>query len=159
MPTKKLAQGALIGALYALLTLVAAPISSGLMQIRISEGLCVLPFFTPAAAPGLFLGCLVANLITGAMWMDVVFGSLATLLAAFLTHMVKKWGLSKWLAPAPAVIVNGVVVGVLLCYVYQIGVDVWTCMAYVAAGQAIACYGVGMPLMAALERFGKNLFA
>mgnify|MGYP002732260018 CR=1 FL=1 len=158
MPAKKLAKGALIGALYALITLAAAPISSGLLQVRLSEGLCVLPYFFPEAVPGLFLGCLVANLVTGAMWMDVLFGSLATLLAAYLTYLTGKFGLSKWLAPAPAVLVNAVVVGLLLCYVYRVGPSVWVCMAYVAAGQAIACYGVGMPLMAALSRFGKRLF-
>ena len=67
MTTKKLVQGALIGALYAALTLAAAPISFGLMQVRVSEALCILPFFTSAAVPGLFIGCLVANLAGGAV--------------------------------------------------------------------------------------------
>ena len=86
MTVKKLVQGALIGALYAVLTLAAAPISYGLMQVRISEALSVLPYFTAAAVPGLFVGCIVANLLGGAALYDVIFGSLATLLAAFLTR-------------------------------------------------------------------------
>ena len=86
---KKIVQGALIGALYAALTLVAAPISFGLMQVRISEALCILPFFTPAAVPGLFVGCVVANLLGGAALYDVIFGSLATLLAAVFTRWLK----------------------------------------------------------------------
>ena len=71
MTTKKLVQGALIGALYAALTLAAAPISFGLMQVRVSEALCILPFFTSAAVPGLFIGCLVSNLAGGAVLYDV----------------------------------------------------------------------------------------
>ena len=147
MTTKKLVQGALIGALYAALTLAAAPISFGLMQVRVSEALCILPFFTSAAVPGLFIGCL------------VVFGSLATLLAALLTRWFKKRGLSKWLAPLPAVVVNALIVGALMALVYMPGeVTFLVAAAYVGAGQAIACYGFGMPLLYVLERYGGKLF-
>lgn len=158
MAVRRLARGAVIAALYALLTLALAPISSGLLQIRVSEGLSVLPFLCPEAVPGLFIGCLAANLITGGMWLDVVLGSLATLAAAALTRFLAVHGLSKWLAPAPAVVINALVVGTLLCYVYDVGASLAVCMCYVAAGQAIACYGIGMPLLAALERFGGKLF-
>ena len=146
MTTKKLVQGALIGALYAALTLAAAPISFGLMQVRVSEALCILPFFTSAAVPGLFIGCLVANLAGGAVLYDVVFGSLATLF-------------SKWLAPLPAVVVNALIVGALMTLVYLPGeVTYLAGSAYVGAGQAIACYGLGMPLLYVLERYGGKLF-
>lgn len=159
MTTKKLVQGALIGALYAALTLAAAPISYGLMQVRISEALCILPFFTPAAVPGLFIGCLVANLAGGAVLYDVIFGSLATLLAALLTWWLRARGASKWLAPMPAVILNALIVGALMCLVYLPGeVTFPVAAAYVGAGQAIACYGLGMPLFYVLERYGKKLF-
>ena len=80
----KLVRGAAVAALYALFTLAIAPISSGLMQLRLSEGLCVLPYFAPEMAIGLFVGCAAANMLTGAMWFDVVFGSLATLIAALI---------------------------------------------------------------------------
>lgn len=111
MNAKKLARGAITAALYALITVAIAPISSGLMQLRLSEGLCVLPYFAPETAIGLFVGCVAANLITGAMWLDVVFGSLATLAAGLITAMIGKRGLSKWIAPLPAVIINALVIG------------------------------------------------
>ncbi|MDD5917876.1 MAG: QueT transporter family protein [bacterium] len=159
MTVKKLVQGALIGALYAVLTLAAAPISYGLMQVRVSEALSVLPYFTAAAVPGLFVGCIVANLLGGAALYDVIFGSLATLLAALLTRWFKKRGFSKWLAPLPAVLMNAVIVGALMCLVYMPGeVTFLAGAAYVGAGQAIACYGLGMPLMYVLERYGNKLF-
>ena len=84
--------GAAVAALYALFTLAIAPISSGLMQLRLSEGLCVLPYFAPEMAIGLFVGCAAANMLTGAMWFDVVFGSLATLIGAIGTFALRKLG-------------------------------------------------------------------
>lgn len=156
--TKKLVQGALIGALYAALTLIAQPISYGLMQVRISEALCILPFFSASAMPGLFVGCLIANLLGGAPLYDIIFGSLATLLAAYSTHLIRKKNISKWLAPLPAVLINAFVVGALLTYVYEVGVPFLTASAYVGAGQAIACYGFGMPLLLVLRRYAPKIF-
>jgi uncharacterized membrane protein len=161
MNTKKIAQGALIAALYALLTFAVLPLSSGLIQMRVSEALCVLPWFTPIAIPGLYIGCLIANLIVGAPVYDVLFGSLATLIAAWLTRYFRKRNFSRWLAPLPAVLVNAVIVGLILYYVYklyEIGVTLPMCMLYVAIGQTLACYGLGIPLMLLLEKYGKNLF-
>lgn len=159
MSVKSIVRGALIGALYVLLTLVVQPISSGLMQLRVSEALSVLPYFTPAAVPGLFIGCFVANLIMGSPIWDVVFGSLATLLAAAATYGIKKASLSKWLAPLPAVLINAVIVGYILTYVYEVGVPFEISALYVGAGQAISCYLLGMPLLLGLKKFGKKLFA
>ncbi|MDR0840033.1 MAG: QueT transporter family protein [Christensenellaceae bacterium] len=159
MVTKNLSRGALIAALYALVTFAIAPISSGLLQVRISEALCVLPYFTPAAIPGLFVGCLVGNLLTpGADPLDVVFGSLATLLAAALTYLLARRGRSRYWAPLPAVAVNALVVGWLLADIYQVGVPFLLCALYVAAGQALACYGLGLPLMALLDKHKEKLF-
>ena len=157
---KKIVQGALIGALYAAFTLVAAPISFGLMQVRISEALCILPFFTPAAVPGLFVGCVVANLLGGAALYDVVFGSLATLLAAIFTRWLKNRGASKWLAPLPAVVFNALIVGALMHLVYfpPEEVSYLAGVTYVGVGQAIACYILGMPLFRVLERYEEKLF-
>lgn len=156
--TRFLAQAGLIAALYALLTVALAPISSGLVQCRVSEALCVLPWFTPAAAPGLFVGCLIANLVTGAPLYDVLFGSLATLLAALATYALRRRGAPKALAPLPSVVLNAVIVGALLYYVYDLPVGLALAMLSVAAGQAIACYALGLPLLLALERFGGDLF-
>ncbi len=166
MKTKYLIQGAMIAAIYFVLTYAVAPISSGLLQCRISEALTILPFFTPAAVPGLFVGCLVANLImmftVGLLPLDVIFGSLATLVAAYLSYMISRRVPSKvgrWLAPAPAVIVNALVVGWLLSDVYQVGVSYTVCALYVAAGQMVACYGLGMPVLFLLERYKEKLFS
>ncbi len=153
-----MAQSALIGALYVLLTVIVAPISSGLMQVRISEALCILPFFSFSAVPGLFIGCLLANLVLGAALPDIIFGSLTTLLAALLTYAFKRWEVSKYFAPMPAVILNAVVIGQLLCYVYEVGVPLYACMMYVGAGEALACYGLGMPLLIVLEGKQDILF-
>ena len=157
MSVRDLARAAIIAAIYALLTIALAPISSGLIQCRVSEAMSVLPYFTFSAVPGLFIGCLLANLLTGAPIYDVVFGSLATLLAAYLTYSLRK-RLPKYLAPLPSVVINALVVGALLTYVYEVGVGYWVAAGYVAIGQAIACFVIGLPLMALLERFSDKLF-
>ena len=82
--TLKLATAAVVGACYAVLTMILAPISYGAVQFRVSEALCILPFFMPCTAWGLFGGCIIANLLTGNIF-DIVFGSLATLAAALIT--------------------------------------------------------------------------
>lgn len=159
MSPKYLVRAGLIAALYALLTVALAPISSGLIQCRVSEALSVLPYFTPAAVPGLFVGCAPANLLTGAPLYDVVFGSLATLLAAAATLLLKRRGMKKWLMPLPSVLVNAVIIGTLLVKVYGVPVSLPLAMLYVGLGQALACYGLGLPLLYALERFGGELFS
>lgn len=123
------------------------------------EALSVLPYFTPAAVPGLFVGCALANLLTGAPLYDVVFGSLATLLAAAATLLLKRRGMKKWLMPLPSVLVNAVIIGTLLVKVYGVPVSLPLAMLYVGLGQALACYGLGLPLLYALERFGGELFS
>lgn len=146
MNSKKLAKGALIGALYVLLTVVFAPVSFGLVQLRVSEALTVLPYFTSAAVPGLFVGCFLSNLIMGAPMYDVVFGSLATLIAALLTRTMAKNDMASWLAPVPPVILNGLIVGAVLSYGYELG-GYLVCAAAVAAGEAVAVYALGMPIL------------
>ena len=158
MNSRQLTRGALIGALYIVLTLAFQPISSGLVQVRISEALCVLPYFTGSAVPGLFVGCLIANLVTGAPAYDVIFGSLATLLAACAAYGISRKGWSRFLIPLPSVIFNALIVGWLLDKVYAVGVDFAICALYVAVGQIIACYVFGIPLMALLEKYREKLF-
>ncbi|MEA4869735.1 MAG: QueT transporter family protein [Christensenella sp.] len=157
LTVRELVRGAIIAAVYALLTIALAPISSGLIQCRVSEAMSVLPYFTVAAVPGLFVGCLIANLLTGAPFYDVIFGSLATLAAAYLTYLLRRRA-PRWLAPLPSVVVNALVVGALLTYVYDIGVGYWAAAAYVAIGQAIACFALGLPLMSLLNTYRKKLF-
>lgn len=154
MKARYLARAASIAALYVLLTTVFAPISSGLLQCRVSEALCVLPYFTSAAVPGLFVGCALANLLTGAPLYDVLLGSAATLIAALCTYWMRK-RVTKYLSPLPSVLFNALIVGALLVFVYDVGVPYWLAAAYVGVGQAIACFVLGIPLLLVFERFPK----
>lgn len=114
----------------------------------------MLPYLTGAAVPGLFVGCLLANILTGAPLYDVVFGSLATLLAALATYWLRRRA-AKCFAPLPSVVFNALIVGWLLVRVYGVGLPYWLAALYVAAGQAIACFGLGLPLLTVLDRFPK----
>lgn len=154
MRTKYLAEASVIAAIYAVLTIVLAPISYGAVQVRISEALTVLPFFTPAAVPGLFVGCIAANLLSPYGLPDLIFGSLATLIGAAGSYMLRK---KPALVPLPPVISNGIIVGIMLYYVYEVPVPLFVQMLYVAAGEMIACYAVGYPLMKYLNKY-KGIF-
>jgi len=153
--TRFITEAAVIAAMYAALTIIFAPISfgqNGSIQVRVSEALTVLPMFTPAAVPGLFIGCLLANIYGGLGPIDMIFGSTATLIAALLTYKMPK----KYLAPLPPVIVNGVIIGIELNYLYQ--VPLLLSMATVAFGELVACYGLGYPLILFLEKSKKAIF-
>ncbi len=150
--TKYLTHAAIIAAVYVVLTIIFAPISYGQVQVRISEALTVLPYFTPAAIPGLFIGCIIANIYGGAGIIDIIFGSLATLFAAFLSYKMPK----KYLVPLPPIIINAIVIGFVLNHV--LGVPLFITMAWVGLGQLISCYGIGYPLMLLLERYEDKIF-
>ena len=139
-------KAAMIGAVYALLTVIFAPISYGMIQVRISEMLMILPFFTAAAIPGLFVGCIIANIFGGYGILDVVFGSLATLISAYLVSKIS----NKYLVPLPPVLINAVVVGLVLHLV--LGLPFYLTVIWVGLGQLVACYGLGLPLLLLLER-------
>ena len=161
-----LTQGAAIAALYAVLTLALWQFSSLQIQVRLSESLCILPLFTNAAVPGLYIGCVIANLLAGNV-IDAGFGALATLLAAVSTYFIgrKVKGVTRLiLAPLPAVIFNVIAVPLVLYYGYgfttfEMGETVisgfWPVLGLnalsVFIGQMIACYGVGIPLYNALK--------
>lgn len=136
----KLTQGAAIAALYVVLTLIFAPISFGEMQVRISEALTILPLFTPAAIPGLFVGCILGNLLGGAIPLDIGFGSLATLIGAVGGYLLRK---NRWLVPLPTVLANALIVPYVLRYGYGVALPIPLMMGYVALGEIISCYGLG----------------
>ena len=117
------------------------------MQVRIAEALTILPLFTPAAIPGLFVGCLLANLIGGAIVWDVVFGSLATLIGAALGYALRS---NRWLVPIPAIAANSVIVPLVLKYGYGIEMPLLLTALYVAAGEIVGCYVLGELLASAL---------
>lgn len=147
---RELCIGAAIAGLYAALTLLLIPISfgaGGAFQLRISEAFTLLPCLFPSAVPGLFVGCLLANLLAGAPVYDIIFGSLATLLAALLT---RKWRGNIWLAAAMPVIMNTVIVGSMLSFVYEL--PFFYAWLTVLPGEAAACFLLGIPLVKALEK-------
>ena len=148
--TKNLCLSALIAALYAALTLAFQPISYGAVQFRISEALTLLPVLFPQAVPGLTLGCLISNLFNpmGATVYDVVFGTLATLIAAVLTWRMRA---SIWVRALPPVLCNAGIVGLVLTYAY--GIDMlWMNMLTVGLGEAVVCYVLGVPMIKLLSR-------
>lgn len=149
MKSKYLVHGGVIASLYISLTLFTMPISYGVMQVRIAEALTVLPAFTPAAIPGLFVGCLISNILGPNGVVDIVFGSLATLLAAIATYKV---GHSDFLVPLPPVLLNGIIIGSMLYYVYGVPLPLWSCILWVGLGEACACYGLGLPLVKYLNK-------
>ena len=153
MDLRFILRAAVIAALYAALTLLLAPISYGPLQLRVSEALTLLPILTPAAIPGLFVGCLAANLLGGATALDVVFGSLATLAAAILTRRFRERPL---VAALPPVAGNAVVVGAVLTYAYNL--PFWLTVLEVGAGQLGACYALGLPLYYTLRRLPRNIW-
>ncbi|NLT47861.1 MAG: QueT transporter family protein [Clostridiales bacterium] len=154
MKAKYLVHGAAIAAVYTALTLLLMPLSYGVMQIRISEALTVLPALTPAAIPGLFLGCFIANMLGPNGMIDMVLGSSATLLAAITSYKLRSRPL---LVPLPPVLANGLIIGPMLYYVYAVPVPLWACILWVALGEAIACYGIGLPLLKYMSK-RKSIF-
>ena len=144
--TKSLINGALIAALYAVLTVILAPISYGPLQCRVSEALTLLPFYLPEAVPGLFAGCVIANIYGGFGILDIVFGSLATLIAAVLTRKSR----NIYIAALWPVVSNMIIIGALLHYLENVPL-IMTGI-YVALGEIGACYIIGVPLMKILER-------
>ncbi|MBQ2897672.1 MAG: QueT transporter family protein [Clostridia bacterium] len=150
---KKLTISAIIAALYAVLTLLLAPISFGAVQCRIAECLCVLPIFTPYAIPGLFIGCLISNIIGGMGIFDIVFGSLTTLIAAFFTYKFKK---NIFIALFFPVILNALIVGAYLSFLMSesgFSLQGFLVIALeVGLGQLVSCYGLGLPLASYLKK-------
>ena len=159
-----LAAAAIVGAAYAVLTMALAPISYGAIQLRVSEVLCILPYFMPCTAWGLFIGCAAANLLTGNIF-DIIFGSLATLAAALLTAAIGKRKhtlANSALACLMPVVFNALVVGAVITAAYE-GMDLFQHFgvfalnaAYVGLGEAIVLYVLGLPLMRYLP--GKKFF-
>ena len=161
LETKKniryMVQAGLIAAVYTALCMILHPISFGFggVELRVSEALTLLPAIMPAAVPGLFVGCLLANILGGATLLDVIFGSLTTLAAALLT---RKWRGNLLLAALPPVAFNAVVIGALLRYAYGLEMPLWLCMGSIGLGQAVACYVIGLPLMRVFAKMPQNLF-
>lgn len=159
-----MAQAAMIAALYIILTFIANAfgLANYAIQVRFSEALTVLPFFTPAAVPGLFIGCLLSNILTGCALPDIIFGSLATLLGALGTYALRRW---RWCAPLSPILANTVIVPLILVYGYGLlieGMSLIQCLGFycltVGAGEVISCGILGMILLTALQKYTSTLF-
>ena len=151
-----LAQAAMIAAVYVVLTVVFAPFSYGEVQVRISEALTILPLFTPAAIPGLFLGCFLSNILGGCIIPDIIFGSLATLIGAVGTWALRKQ--NKYLAPLPPILANILIVPLVPRYGYQILLPIPLMMLTVGIGEVISCGVLGMVLYFALNKYRFTIF-
>lgn len=150
-----LVQAAIIAAIYVVLVEVFNFSSFGPIQFRIAEALTILPFFTPAAIPGLFVGCLLANILGGAIPADVICGSLATLVAAYISYKLRK---VKWLVPIPPIVLNILVVPFVLKYGYGVDNIIPYLMLTVGAGELIVCGVIGMTLLLALNKYRDVIF-
>ena len=164
-------QGAIIGALYTVLTVIAGSLNlaNGVIQVRFSEALTILAAFTPAAIPGLWIGCILSNILTGCHYLDVIFGSLATLIGAVGTYLLThrkaddKWlfkpgKASMFLAPLPPVLANTIIVPFILSYVYQFEGSIPFFMVTVGAGEILSCYVLGLVLYNALMPRKDQIF-
>lgn len=162
---RDLVLGAVIAAMYAVLTYVAAAmnLAYGPVQFRFSEAMCVLAVFTPAAIPGLAVGCLLSNLASPLGLVDWICGPLATLLAAGCTYWVReiRWKRVRILAPLPPVIFNALIVGFEVACLSDAGVFSFGNASWggflagalsVGIGELVVCYALGLPLLAAIER-------
>ena len=153
--TRQIALAGIIAAIYAVMSLLSSVfgIAYGPIQCRFSEALTVLPILFPEAGPGLFIGCVVTNLMSTVGPLDIIFGSLATLLAALWTRRMP----NKWLAPLPPVVCNAVIIGAMIAW-YEVGFTnaFWGMFAFnaltVGIGEAIACYVLGLLLLQVLSR-------
>ena len=145
-------QAAVIAALYVILTFLAnlLGLASGVIQIRLSEMLCLLPMFMTSAIPGVTIGCLLANLLTGAAPLDILIGPIATLLGALGTYVLRK---HRWLAPIPPILSNALIIPFVLAYGYGVEDAIWLMMITVGVGEILSVGVLGMLFVKASERF------
>jgi len=149
-----LATAAIVAAIYAALTLLLSPISYGIMQVRLSEAMVILCVYTPAAVPGLFVGCFFANLMGTGGIVDAIFGSLATLLGALGIRALRK---RPALGLLVNVVVNGIAIGIMLQRIYGLDMPLPVCMGWIALGELASCFVPGLLLKKLLDRRGKEL--
>jgi uncharacterized membrane protein len=152
-----IAQAAVIAAIYTVLTMIAAgfDLASGAIQVRFSEALTILPFFTSAAVPGLTLGCLISNIVTGCALPDIIFGTLATFIGAVGSYALRR---NRFLCSVPPVISNALIIPFVLSYAYHIPGGIPYFMLTVGAGEVISCMLLGQLLLSALLPFRSRLF-
>ncbi len=151
---------AIIAAIYVILTYITNlfGLAGSAIQCRLSEAMCILPAFTSAAIPGLFIGCFLSNILTGGIILDVVFGSLATLIGAYFTRMLALAKASPYLYPVPAIVANAVVIPLVLKFAYALNGSVWYFVLTVGLGEIISCGVLGLMLYHSLKQKSHMLF-
>ncbi len=149
-----LIQAAMIAAIYVVLVLIFQPISISYIQIRIAEALTILPFFSPAAIPGVTIGCLLGNLLSGCDVLDIVFGSLATLIGVLGSYGLRK---HKFLIPIPPILANTIIVPWVLRFAYSEAMSIPFMMLTVGIGEILSCGVLGLVLLFSLSRY-KYIF-
>lgn len=153
--TKNITFAAVIAALYTVLTFVFSFASSGVIQVRVAEALCILPCFTPYAIPGVTVGCLLANFLVGGMPYDIVFGTLATLIGAVGTYLLRK---NKFLAVLPPIVSNTLIVPQILKLVYGAEEAVPFLMLTVFIGEVLSVGVLGLVLYTVMKKYENRLF-
>lgn len=150
-------QAAIIAALYVVITYIVNlfGLANGAVQLRLSEALTILPVFTPAAIPGIAIGCFLSNILTGCAFYDIVFGSLASLIGAVGTYLLRK---IKWLAPVPPIAANTLIIPWVLLLVYQVSGTLPYHMLTVGIGEVLSCGVCGLILLSVLNRYKNVLF-
>lgn len=150
-------QAAIIAALYVVITYIVNlfGLANGAVQLRLSEALTILPVFTPAAIPGIAIGCFLSNILTGCAFYDIVFGSLASLIGAIGTYLLRKF---KWLAPVPPIAANTLIIPWVLLLVYQVPGTLPYHMLTVGIGEVLSCGVCGLILLSVLNRYKNVLF-
>ena len=153
--TSQLTQGAVIAALYVIFTLLsnAFGLSSGVIQLRVSEALYAIAIFSPSAILGLFVGCLLSNIIVGGILIDVIFGSIATLIGAFFTYKLRKY---PFYALIPPILSNAIIIPPILKFAYGFEGSVWYFVLTVGIGEFLSCGVLGYFLYLALKKTGLN---
>ena len=151
-----LTQAAMIAAVYVVLTYVFSAFSFGQVQIRIAEALTILPVFTPAAVPGLFIGCLIGNITGGAVLPDIIFGSLATLAGAIGTRVLRKK--NPIVCTLPPILSNVIVVPLVLRFAYGVLLPIPVMMLTVGIGEVIGCGVLGVGLYTVLKKYKETIF-
>ncbi len=144
-----------IAALYTVITIAIGPLGSAAIQCRIPEAMCILAIFTPAAIPGMTIGCLISNIATGCLWQDVLFGTLATLIGVIGARLLRRvW----WLVPLPTVVANTIIVPLVLAYAYHAEEGIPFLMLTVGIGEVISAYVLGIVLYFALRKNARYIF-
>lgn len=154
-PAKYLSEGGIIAALYVILTMLSGlfGLSSGPIQLRISEALCILPCFTPAAIPGLFIGCLISNILSGAVLWDTLFGSLATLAGAAGTYYLRN---KRFLSSLPPIAANTLILPPILSYAYGVEYGILFIFLSVFIGEVLSAGVLGQMLYCAINSKRKS---